>query len=193
MITSNLDFGLCGLNKNSGLLENRSVTEYKKSSSDEIARPKIQTGRNNCYRFYEARERPVCLSPCQWICVVRLAPTHVALKDKGGITTVDFNVGKSDCSGMKVTGKGKKNAQHFEPNTALCKVFTSGDSFIVRCCVKGFLLEANNRLIKQPELLNSSAHREGYIAIIMPKPADWLKFKASLRRLEEFKKMRSPC
>ncbi|XVF35921.1 hypothetical protein REPUB_Repub19eG0013500 [Reevesia pubescens] len=125
------------------------------------------------------------------LCVVGLAQTHVAFKDKGGITAVDFNVGKSDRSGMKVTGKRKKNAQHFESNTALCKVCTSNDSYIVRCCVKGSLLEVNDRLIKQPELLNSSAEREGYIAIIMPKPAEWLKVKASLLSLEEFKKLRA--
>ncbi|KAG8632294.1 protein Abitram [Manihot esculenta] len=124
------------------------------------------------------------------LCVIGLAPTHVAFKDGRGITAVDFNVGKSDRSGMKVTGKRKKNAQHFESNTALCKVCTQDSSYIVRCCVKGSLLEVNDKLIKQPELLNSSADREGYIAIIMPKPADWLKTKASLLSLEEYKKMR---
>ncbi|KAJ0026116.1 hypothetical protein Pint_09330 [Pistacia integerrima] len=103
------------------------------------------------------------------LCVIGLAPTHVAFKDEGGITAVDFNVGKSDRSNFKVTGKRKKNAQHFESNTALCKVCTNNESYIVRCCVKGSLLEVNDRLIKQPGLLNSSADREGYIAIIMPK------------------------
>ena len=34
------------------------------------------------------------------------------------------------------------------------------------------------------------ADREGYIAIIMPKPADWLKVKGSLLGLEEYKKLR---
>ncbi|KAJ6920937.1 hypothetical protein NC651_014496 [Populus alba x Populus x berolinensis] len=42
------------------------------------------------------------------LCVTGLAPTHVAFKDAGGITAVDFNVGKSDRSGIKVTGKRKK-------------------------------------------------------------------------------------
>ncbi|XP_021902781.1 protein Simiate [Carica papaya] len=127
------------------------------------------------------------------LCIIGLAPTHVAFKDQGGITAVDFNVGKSDRSGFKVTGKRKKNAQHFESNTALCKVRTSYASYIVRCCVKGSLLEVNDRLVKNPALLNSSADREGYIAIIMPKPADWLKFKSSLLTLEEYKKMREKC
>ncbi|KAK8997012.1 hypothetical protein V6N11_020505 [Hibiscus sabdariffa] len=127
------------------------------------------------------------------LCVVGLASTHSAFKDNGGVSAVDFNVGKSDRSGMKVTGKRKKNAQHFESNTALCKVCTNNDSYIVRCCVKGSLLEVNERLIKQPELLKSSADREGYIAIIIPKPADWLKAKASLLSLEDFKKLRALC
>ncbi|MED6106376.1 hypothetical protein PIB30_004149 [Stylosanthes scabra] len=124
------------------------------------------------------------------LCVIGLAPSHVAFNDEGGITAIDFNVGKSDRSGVKVTGKRKKNAQHFESNTALCKVSTKNDSYIVRCCVKGSLLEVNQQLIKQPELLNASADREGYIAIIMPKPADWLKIKPSLVSLEEYKKLR---
>ncbi|XP_041019672.1 protein Abitram isoform X1 [Juglans microcarpa x Juglans regia] len=124
------------------------------------------------------------------LCVIGLAPTHVAFKDSGGITAVDFNVGRSDRSVLKVTGKRKKNAQQFEPNTALCKVCTNDDSYIVRCCVKGSLLEVNDRLIKLPGLLNSSADREGYVAIIMPKPADWLKAKGLLLGLEEYKKLR---
>ncbi|XP_030521892.1 protein Abitram [Rhodamnia argentea] len=127
------------------------------------------------------------------LCVVGLAPTHVAFRDEGGVMGVDFNVGKSDRSAIKVTGKRKKNAQHFESNTMLCKVCTKSDSYVVRCCVKGSLLEVNERLIKQPDLLNSSADREGYIAIIMPKPADWLKVKATLLGLEEYKRLKEQC
>ncbi|XP_075484737.1 uncharacterized protein LOC142524586 [Primulina tabacum] len=125
------------------------------------------------------------------LCVVGLASTHVAFKDEGGVVSVDFNVGKSDRSEIKVTGKRKKNAQRFESNTALCKVCTQDASYIARCCVKGSLLEVNERLSKKPELLNSSADREGYIAIIMPKPADWLKTKASLLSVDEYKKLRT--
>ncbi|KAH6799899.1 Single hybrid motif superfamily protein [Perilla frutescens var. hirtella] len=125
------------------------------------------------------------------LCVIGLAKNHVAFKDKGGIFSVDFNVGKSDRSGIKVTGKRKKNAQHFEANTALCKVCTGDGSYIVRCCVKGSMLEVNDRLIKQPELLNTLAEREGYVAIMMPRPADWLKAKASLLDFEEYQKLRN--
>ncbi|XP_076886217.1 uncharacterized protein LOC143536013 [Bidens hawaiensis] len=125
------------------------------------------------------------------LCVIGLAAGYVAFKDEGGITAVDFNVGKSNRSEIKVTGKRKRNAQQFESNTALCKVCTTNDTFyIVRCCIKGSLLEVNERLIKQPELLKSSADREGYIAIIMPKPADWLKVKDTFITFDEYKKLR---
>ncbi|KAM6543629.1 hypothetical protein CsatB_008076 [Cannabis sativa] len=127
------------------------------------------------------------------LCVIGLATTHVAFKDEGGITAVDFNVGKSNRSEIKVTGKRKKNAQPLEPNSALFKVFTKNNSYIVRCCVKGSLLEVNDKLIKQPHLLNSLADREGYIGIIMPRPADWLKIKDSLMGSEEYKKLREIC
>lgn len=42
------------------------------------------------------------------MCVIGLATGHVAFKDKGGIVSVDFNVGKTDRSSIKVTGKRKK-------------------------------------------------------------------------------------
>ncbi|PWA58225.1 Single hybrid motif-containing protein [Artemisia annua] len=124
------------------------------------------------------------------LCVIGMAAGHVAFKDEGGVTSVDFNVGKSNRSEIKVTGKRKRNAQHFESNTALCKVCTNNTFYIVRCCIKGSLLEVNERLIKQPELLNSAADREGYVAIIMPRPSDWLKAKDSFMTFDEYKKFR---
>lgn len=52
----------------------------------------------------------VCL--CR-LCVIGLLPTHLGFKDKGGIASVDFNVGKSDRSGNKVSGKRKKVSLFF--------------------------------------------------------------------------------
>ncbi|GAB2300410.1 hypothetical protein Dimus_034453 [Dionaea muscipula] len=68
------------------------------------------------------------------LCVIGLAPSHVALQVNGGVTSVDFNVGKSDRSELRVTGKRKKNAQQFESNTALCKVIS--DAALKDLCLK---------------------------------------------------------
>uniref|UniRef100_A0A453N1A8 Actin-binding transcription modulator n=1 Tax=Aegilops tauschii subsp. strangulata TaxID=200361 RepID=A0A453N1A8_AEGTS len=127
------------------------------------------------------------------LCVVGLATAHVALKEEGGITAIDFNVGKTDRSEIKVTGKRKRNAQHLQENSALCKVCTKDKTFVVRCCVKGQLLEINDRLMKQPDLLNTSADREGYIAIFMQKPGDWLKVKDKFLSFEDYKNLRGIC
>ncbi|KAK8936966.1 hypothetical protein KSP39_PZI012737 [Platanthera zijinensis] len=90
------------------------------------------------------------------LCVIGIAPTHRALSEEKGVSSIDFNVGKSDRSEIKVTGKRKRNAQHLHPDSALCNVCANGSFYIVRCCVKGSLLEVNNRLIKHPDLLNFS-------------------------------------
>ncbi|KAL5200256.1 hypothetical protein ABZP36_021459 [Zizania latifolia] len=55
--------------------------------------------------------------------------------------------------GSVCVSSSKRNAQHLQENSALCKVCTNDKSFVVRCCVKGSLLEINDRLIKQPDLL----------------------------------------
>ncbi|CAH1449437.1 unnamed protein product [Lactuca virosa] len=71
---------------------------------------------NKFERVGEARKQETML------CVIGLACGHVTFKDEGGVTYVDFNVGKSNRSEIKVTGKRKRNAQHFESNIALCKL-----------------------------------------------------------------------
>ncbi|GAY42862.1 hypothetical protein CUMW_070180 [Citrus unshiu] len=172
---------------------NNSETQETPEQAQQEREKEMQDDEESCINFLKPGHDQYVYRHANGLCVIGLAPTHVAFKDEGGITAVDFNVGKSDRSGFKVTGKRKKNAQHFESNTAVCKVCTNNDSYIVRCCVKGSLLEVNNRLIKQPGLLNSSADREGYIAIIMPKPADWLKIKSSLLGLEDYKRKREEC
>ncbi|KAH9625470.1 hypothetical protein KSS87_008133 [Heliosperma pusillum] len=144
----------------------------------------------NCTRFRLNWVCFVCWDGNNRLCVIGLAPSHVALQPPGGVTSVDFNVGKSDRSEFKVTGKRKRNAQHFQPNSILCNVSSGDTSYVVRCCVKGSLLEVNNRLMNNSGLLNTSADRDGYIAIVMPKPADWLKSKESLVSFEEYTKLR---
>jgi hypothetical protein len=48
------------------------------------------------------------------LCVVGLAPTHAALQAKGGITGVDYNVGKDNRANLKASGKRKNNAKFLQ-------------------------------------------------------------------------------
>lgn len=109
------------------------------------------------------------------LCVIGLAPTHIALDTNASVTVVDFNVGKQSRAEMKATGKRKNDARVLEPSSALCKVVSNDVTYIIRCCIRGALLEVNERLIKEPSLLETKAASEGYIAIMMPRPGDWKK------------------
>ncbi|KAG0582122.1 hypothetical protein M758_3G034800 [Ceratodon purpureus] len=124
------------------------------------------------------------------LCVIGLLPTHAAFKPTPAITAVDFNVGKQNRADAKVSGKRKKNAISLEPNSVLCKVMVGEAFFMIRCCVRGAVLEVNERLIKDPSLLNKRADTEGHIAIMMPRPEDWLKASKTLLTFEQYKERR---
>jgi len=124
------------------------------------------------------------------LCVIGLLPTHVAFKPTPAVTAVDFNVGKQSRADLKVSGKRKKNAITLEPNSVLCKVMVGESFYLIRCCVRGVLLEVNERLIKAPGLLNTQADTEGHIAIMMPRPEDWAKASKVLLTLEQYRERR---
>ncbi|MCO5577809.1 hypothetical protein L7F22_031642 [Adiantum nelumboides] len=125
------------------------------------------------------------------LCIIGLAPTHIALSNDAVVTAVDFNVGKQSRAEMKVSGKRKNDARVLEPMSALCKVISNDATYVVRCCVRGALLEVNERLIKEPTLLKTKAGGEGFIAIMMPRPGDWKKASASLLTAEDYAEHRS--
>lgn len=62
-----------------------------------------------------------CFNHCR-ICVVTVAPSHPLLKCKQ-ITNVNFQVStKVNRLDNKVSGKGKKGAQHLQPDSLICEV-----------------------------------------------------------------------
>ncbi|KAL3685692.1 hypothetical protein R1sor_003714 [Riccia sorocarpa] len=124
------------------------------------------------------------------LCVIGLASTHAAFMIDTEITGVDYNVGKTSRAEIKAVGKRKKNAQVLEGNSALCKVMAGETFFLVRCCVRGTLLEVNERLIKEPHLLVQRPDTEGYVAIMMPRPEDWKKAQPTFLTPEQYKERR---
>ena len=117
------------------------------------------------------------------LCLLTLGSGHPIRKRGLRVTRVDFNVGGSDRSKNAVRGKKKKGGLQVHPGTVICKVFTAreppakrlrvevpeplseeapqgveespeGDEeWIIRACVKGFLLEPNSSLSRDPRLL----------------------------------------
>lgn len=110
------------------------------------------------------------------LCIVGLAPGHAIFREDsgGGVGEVEFTLGSRKKPFVQVTGKFKRNALHMDPASQLAQVkLTDGRTFTIRCCVKGSLLEINNRVVDHPAILHSKASSEGYFAILMPRVADW--------------------
>ncbi|GBG59745.1 hypothetical protein CBR_g54848 [Chara braunii] len=126
------------------------------------------------------------------LCIIGLAPSHFVFRDESKeIKSIDFNVGKGNRQEFKPSGKGKKDARFLMPNSGLCKLVFSNESFkTVRCCVRGSLLEVNSRLSDDPSLLMTKADSEGYIGIIMPTRHDGNQIAKKLLTKEQYMEKR---
>lgn len=114
------------------------------------------------------------------ICMLSLAPSHVILQGDKDITKVSFKVSdKLDRSQNKVSGKGKHGAQPLQTNSNICSISCSdGQTYMIKCCMIGKLVEINEMLLENPRLLRNLPHKGGYLAIILPN----LKFLESLKQ-----------
>lgn len=112
---------------------------------------------------------------CIWIhsnriCMLSLAPSHVILRDNKDIKKVDFRVSdKLDRSLNKVSGKGKHGAQPLQTNSNVCTISCLDEqTYVIKCCMIGKLVEVNEALSEDPQLLKGPPHKGGYLAIILP-------------------------
>ena len=83
--------------------------------------------------------------------VVGVAPSHPLLAPGRVIASVTF------CDafmGIEVSGKKKRGAPLVEESTKLCSVMcTDGAVYDLRAATRGFVIEANERLVRDPTLL----------------------------------------
>ncbi|XP_029174841.1 protein Abitram [Nylanderia fulva] len=114
------------------------------------------------------------------ICMLSLAPSHVILQNDKDITKVNFKVSdKLDRSQNKVSGKGKHGAQPLQTNSNICSISCSdGQTYMIKCCMIGKLVEVNELLMENPRLLKNPPHKGGYLAIILQN----LKFLDNLKQ-----------
>jgi hypothetical protein len=106
------------------------------------------------------------------VIIVRLGEKHPCLSNE--IQDVTFDTSKkkgggNDRTKQTVIGKGKKGGLKMMPETKLCIVkCTDGSNHIIRCGIKATLIEANARLVENPQLLKTSRTYAGFIAIVIP-------------------------
>ena len=108
--------------------------------------------------------------------MIGLAEGHPICQEREGeaLPVVDFSAGgKNVVTENQVSGKRKKGGISFDSKDSLVCTITLGESsYPVRAVIPGQLLEANDRLEKEPELLFSEPDRAGFICIIMPRGGD---------------------
>eukprot|EP01113_Clastostelium_recurvatum_P041271 TRINITY_DN6529_c0_g1_i1.p1 TRINITY_DN6529_c0_g1~~TRINITY_DN6529_c0_g1_i1.p1 ORF type:complete len:201 (-),score=31.12 TRINITY_DN6529_c0_g1_i1:192-770(-) len=122
------------------------------------------------------------------ICVVGVAPGHPIIAEKKRVKKVNFDITNKSRLDNKVVGKGKKGGLWLDADTPLCTIeCDDGSLYTLRCCIRGSLLEVNDRLVHQPTLIGGSGSgsgsgdgggggvggdlslTEGFLAIVMPK------------------------
>lgn len=122
------------------------------------------------------------------ICMLSVAPSHIVLQGDKHIEKVDFKVSdKLDRSLNKVSGKGKHGAQPLQANSNICTISCSdGQTYFIKCCMTGKLVEVNEMLLKNPQLLREPPHKGGYLAIILPNLKLLENLKQSLLTYEQY-------
>lgn len=111
------------------------------------------------------------------IAVCTLAPSHPILKlDEYKVTKIEFIQQVTD----EMSGKHKHNAKNVNVDQPICKVYCNrlGELkenemrevyFLLCSCLNAKLIEINEKLLAEPELLQTKPFTQGYIAILMPK------------------------
>jgi hypothetical protein len=102
--------------------------------------------------------------------VIGLAPSHFLCqqRDKFTVTQVVFKQ-----QVQQLSGKKKKGSQIVHPTDVLCEITYTcqgGESRSLSLCGfgKGKLLETNERLLRQPHMIQHKPMVMGYVAIIDP-------------------------
>lgn len=107
------------------------------------------------------------------IIVVGLAESHPLIREGKTVARVHFKGGKRDFTQNVVEGKHKKGGAQLQPNDRLCEVHCTDETVhVLRACVRGKLVEINNRLLTEPNLLVTCPSSAGFLAVIMPTGRD---------------------
>ncbi|CAF0781705.1 unnamed protein product [Brachionus calyciflorus] len=110
------------------------------------------------------------------VAVCFIAPTHPILnKEKFKVTKVEFIQNVNE----EMSGKHKHNAKNVNTMQPICKVYCQilkreeneldEQYFLLYSCLNAKLIETNERLLKNPGLIQEKPFTEGFYAILLPK------------------------
>ena len=100
--------------------------------------------------------------------LLSVCPSHPQLQPPRRVVEVAYRSGDGkSLANLAVSGKKKSGASFFTARDMVCAVTVDdGSSFTVYACVRGSVIEVNERLRAEPQLLGTAA---GFIAVLAPK------------------------
>ncbi|CAL1528188.1 unnamed protein product [Lymnaea stagnalis] len=114
-------------------------------------------------------EDQLILTHSNRVCVVCIADSHPLIREGKIATKVSFEDKGWNRLDNKFSGKSKRGAQWLDSQAPLCQVTCSdGSLYTLVCCIKGQLIEVNERLLQKPHLITEKPCGEGYLGVLLP-------------------------
>mmetsp|Transcript_20966 Transcript_20966/g.31610 ORF Transcript_20966/g.31610 Transcript_20966/m.31610 type:complete len:212 (+) Transcript_20966:12-647(+) len=124
------------------------------------------------------------------IYVIAISPSHPIVTK--GVKSVNFDMQTKNFLHSRVKGKRNKGGLQIRPETYICNLIAKDETlYQIPSTIPGIVVQANSRLIEDPELVVTHPSSKGYIAIIKPTKAFLEKAKleeeekASGKRIDE--------
>jgi hypothetical protein len=103
------------------------------------------------------------------VCVLMLSERHPIIEKSLIIHSIESLASVNQL----MSGKSKRGADYVQPNKLLYRIKCEGnENFTICASIKGRLVELNDEILKRPELLQTKAEGEGYLAIFIPSLKD---------------------
>jgi glycine cleavage system H lipoate-binding protein len=103
------------------------------------------------------------------------------------LSRVDFACGKGNASHVNITGKKKKGAKVMMENSGIVLlVDAKGNEWTARACVRGKLLEQNEKLLRECASVTTDPLGAGFLVILEPRPEDIERLKRRAMNAEQY-------
>ena len=133
--------------------------------------PQFPTVRERYFTTYTTGNHQCVHHHSNGLLVLGVSPGHPSLQPPNRVTAVKFRShdGKNLLN-TAVSGKKKAGAVFVSERDMVCTLdLSDGSEVTMYACVRGNVIEINERLLTHPELVSDSPHSDGYLCIMLPK------------------------
>jgi len=133
--------------------------------------PKFPSVRERYFTTYTTGNHQCVHVHSNGLLVLGVSPDHPSMQPPNRVTAVKFRShdGKNLLN-TAVSGKKKAGAVFLSERDMVCTIdISDGSEITMYACVRGSVIEINERLLAQPELLSDSPQSDGYLCVMLPK------------------------